>query len=79
MSDYKGTTRLSPVLPDTLELVDDLSFDADWLREALFDRTIKACIPPRRGKTKKLPLTDKFTGTALRLRGLFTKRKEWGE
>lgn len=77
MSDYKGAALLLPVLPDVQELIADKGYDADWFRQALVDRNIKPCIPPRAGRTA----TIFFDKTTYKLRhkieNLFAKLKDW--
>lgn len=54
MSDYKGIPLLSPVMHDTQKRTADSKYIADQLRQAFFDRTINACIPPRRDRTTEI-------------------------
>lgn len=48
MSDHKGAALLLPCLPRAKVLLDDKGYDSNWLRAALADRGIQACIPPLR-------------------------------
>lgn len=45
VSDYTGAAALLSTLPPAKALLADKGYDADWLREALADRNIEACIP----------------------------------
>jgi transposase len=54
MSDYKGAALIIDALPPARELLGDKGYDADWLRQALAERGIKACIPSR--SNRKTPI-----------------------
>ena len=47
MSDYKGAALMLDALPQVKTMLGDKGYDADWLREALAERGITACIPSR--------------------------------
>ena len=47
VSDYTGAAALLASLPPTNVLLADKGYDADWLRGALADRKIEACIPAK--------------------------------
>ncbi|KMK65257.1 transposase family protein [Puniceibacterium sp. IMCC21224] len=47
-SDYIGARALLSSLPDVDWLLGDRGYDADWFREALKDKGIRACIPGRK-------------------------------
>ena len=48
MSDHIGARALLSTLPKVKWLLDDRGHDADWLRKALQDKGIRACIPGRK-------------------------------
>jgi transposase len=48
VSDYVGARTLLSGLPNVKWLFGDRGYDADWLREALQDKGIRACIPGRK-------------------------------
>lgn len=54
VSDYIGARALLSGLPKVKWLLGDRGYDADWLREALQDKGIRACIPGR--KKRKTPV-----------------------
>ena len=60
VSDYIGARALVSSLPKVDWLLGDRSYDADWFREALKDKGIRACLPGRkqRKKTVKYPSRD---------------------
>ena len=47
MSDHMGAFLLLASLPKVRELLGDKGYDSDWFREALAERGITPCIPPR--------------------------------
>ena len=48
VSDYIGARALLGSLPDVEWLLGDRGHDADWFRDALKDKGIRACIPGRK-------------------------------
>ncbi len=48
VSDYIGARALLSGLSDVEWLLGDRGYDADWFREALNDKGIRACIPGRK-------------------------------
>lgn len=54
VSDYIGARALLSSLPKVEWLLGDRGYDADWFREALQDKGIRACIPGR--KQRKTPV-----------------------
>jgi len=54
VSYYIGARALLSGLPSVKSLLGDRGFDADWFREALQDKGIRACIPGR--KQRKTPV-----------------------
>ena len=47
MSDYKGARLIVDALPPAKHLLADRGYDADWFRDALKDKGIEPCIPPK--------------------------------
>jgi transposase len=60
VSDYIGARALLSSLPKVDWLLGDRGYDADWFREALKDKGIRACIPGRKQRKKavKYPSRD---------------------
>ncbi len=52
VSDYVGARALCASLPAVDWLIADRGYDADWFREALKDKGIRACIPGRKTRGK---------------------------
>ncbi|UXN06678.1 IS5 family transposase [Bartonella sp. HY761] len=77
MSDYKGAALLLAHLPDAKELIADRGYDADWFRQALLDKKIKACIPPRKGRTTEIVYDRQTYRLRHIIENLFAKLKDW--
>jgi transposase len=77
MSDHKGPALIYPMLPDAETLIADKGYDSDAFREALAERGITPCIPPR--AKRRLPAT--YCETLYRQRhkveNMFAKLKDW--
>ena len=54
VSDHIGARAILSGPPNVKWLFGDRGYDADWFREALQDKGIRACIPGR--KTRKTPI-----------------------
>jgi transposase len=52
VSVYTGAAALPSGLPDAEWLLADRGYDADWFREAWFDRGTMPCIPGRKLRNK---------------------------
>lgn len=77
MSDYKGASQLLETLPQAKELLADRGYDADWFRNALLEKGISSCIPPR--KTRKAPIVyDKeLYKQRHKIENMFGRIKDW--
>ncbi len=77
VSDYIGARALMSSLPDVDWLLGDRGYDADWFREALQDKGIRACIPGR--KQRKIPV--KYDKRRYKRRNrieiMFGRLKDW--
>ena len=60
-------------LPDVDWLLGDRGYDADWFREALQDKGIRACIPGR----KQRKTTVKYDKRRNRIEIMFGRLKDW--
>ncbi len=77
MSDYKGAALLLPVLLEAQELIADKGIDTVWLRQALFDKKIKPCIPPRKGRTANIFFYKPTYKLRHKIENLFAKLQTW--
>ena len=60
MSDYKGARLIVDALPRARWLVADRGYDADWRRDALQEKGIEACIPPKKNRKIKIKFNGKL-------------------
>ena len=59
VSDYIGARALVGSLPKVDWLLGDRGYDADWFREALKDKGIRACIPGRKQRKKPVKYSSR--------------------
>ena len=77
VSDYKGAAALLDSLPKADWLLADRGYDADWLRKALQDRGIKACIPDRKSRKKTVNYDKRRYKRRNRIEIMFGRLKDW--
>ena len=77
ISDYKGTSIIADVLPPAKWLLADRGYDADWFREALKNKGIKACIPPKKNRKSKIKFNGKLYKQRHKVENMFGKLKDW--
>ena len=77
MSDYKGAALIVDALPGARVLLGDKGYDADWFRQALIERGITPCIPPKSNR-KSPPAFDKtLYRRRHKIENMFGKLKDW--
>lgn len=77
VSDYKGAALLLPVLPDAKELLADRGYDADWFRQALGERGITPCIPPKKNRKIQIDYDKTLYKQRHKVENMFGKLKDW--
>ena len=77
MSDYKGAALLLDSLPKAKELLADRGYDADWFREALMQKGIAPCIPPRKNRTSPIDYDKTLYKQRHKVENMFAKLKDW--
>jgi transposase len=77
VSDYIGARALLSSLPDVDWLLGDRGYDADWFREALKDKGIRACIPGRKQRNKPVKYDKRRYKRRNRIERMFGKLKDW--
>ena len=60
VSDYIGARALLSGLPNVKWLLGDRGYDADWFREALQDKGIRACIPGRKKRKTAINVNERL-------------------
>lgn len=73
VSHWIGAWALCDSLPDGDRLLGDRGYDADWFREALKGKWIRACIP---GRTQR-KTTVKYDKRCDRIEIMFGRLKDW--
>ena len=76
-SDYTGAAALLDSLPQADWFLADRGYDADWLRKALQDRGIKACIPGRTSRKKTVKYDKRRYRRRNRIEIMFGRLKDW--
>ena len=77
VSDYVGARALLGSLPDVDWLLGDRGYDADWFREALQDKGIRACIPGRKQRKTPVKYDKRRYKRRNRFEIMFGRLKDW--
>ena len=77
VSDYIGARALLSNLPKVDWLLGDRGYDADWFREALKDKGIRACIPGRKQRNIPVKYDKRRYKRRNRIEIMFGRLKDW--
>lgn len=77
VSDYVGARALCASIPDVDWMLGDRGYDADWFREALKDRGIRACIPGRKQRKAPVKYDKRRYKRRNRIEIMFGRLKDW--
>lgn len=77
VSDYKGAAELLDDLPEAKELLADRGYDANWFRQALQERGITACIPPKRNRKEQIDYDKNLYKQRHKIENMFGRIKDW--
>ncbi len=77
VSDYIGARALLSGLPDVDWPLGDRGYDADWFREALKDKGIRACIPGRKQRKKPVKYDKRRYKRCNRIEIMVGRLKDW--
>jgi transposase len=77
MSDHKGAFLLLSSLPNARELLGDKGYDSDWFRQALIDRGITPCIPPRVNRKVQYTYDKEVYKQRHKIENMFGRLKDW--
>ena len=77
VSDYRGVATVLPALPEADVLIADRGYDADWFREALQDKGIRACIPGRKQRKTPVKYDKRRYKRRNRIEIMFGRLKDW--
>ena len=77
MSDYKGARLIVDALPLAKHLLADRGYDADWFRDALKDKGIEPCIPPKKNRKIQIEYDKTLYRQRHKVENMFGKLKDW--
>lgn len=77
VSDYTGAAAMLSSLPAAEWLLADRGYDADWFRDALKDKGIRACIPGRKLRGKVIRYDKRRYKRRNRIEIMFGRLKDW--
>ena len=77
VSDYIGAAALLGSLPKVDWLLGDRGYDADWFRNALKDKGIRACIPGRKQRKTTVKYDRRRYKRRNRIEIMFGRLKDW--
>jgi len=77
MSDHKGAFLLMASLPGAKELLGDKGYDSYCFREALAERGITPCIPPRSNRKVQHAYDKTLYRQRHKIENVFASLKDW--
>ena len=77
MSHARGALVLLAELPRAKRLLGNKGHDADWLRDELKARGVRACIPARSGRIRTDSDNRKLYKKRCRIENAFARLKDW--
>jgi transposase len=77
VSEYIGARALLSSLPEVDWLLGDRGSDADWFREALKGKGIRACIPGRKQRKTPVKYDKRCYKRRNRIEIMFGRLKDW--
>ncbi len=76
-SDYKGAALLTDGLPAARSLIADRGYDANWFRDALAERGITPCIPPKSNRKSNIAHDRMLYRQRHQIGKMFGRIKDW--
>jgi len=77
MSDYKGAALMIEAFPKARTLLGDKGYDADWFRQALTERGIAPCIPPKANRKVQIDYDKALYRQRHKIENMFGRLKDW--
>ena len=77
MSDARDALVLLADLPAAKRILGDRRYDADWLRDELKARSLRICIPARRGRRRPASHNRRLCKKRCRIENAFARLKNW--
>ena len=76
-SDYKGARHMLCALPSARYMLADRGYDADWFRQALRDKGIAPCIPPKKNRKHQILFDKTLYKQRHKIEIMFGRLKDW--
>ena len=77
LSDYKGAALMIGAFPKAKTLLGDKGYDADWFRQALKERRISPCIPPKANRKVQIDYDKTLYRQRHKIENMFGRLKDW--
>jgi transposase len=77
MSDYQGAALMIDAFPKAKALLGDKGYDADWFRQALSERGITPCIPPKANRKVQIDYDQALYRQRHKIENMFGRLKDW--
>jgi len=77
MSDHLGAKQILDLLPPAKVLLGDRGYDSDSFRDALKDRGIEPCIPPRKNRKIQHYYDRNLYKQRHKVENMFGRLKDW--
>ena len=77
MSDYKGARCLLKALPNAAYMLADRGYDANWFRDALKDKGMEPCIPPKKNRKVNITYDAALYKQRHKVENMFGRLKDW--
>ncbi len=77
MSDYKGAALMLDALPKAKAMLGDRGYDASWFRQALSERGIAPCIPPKANRKVQIDYDKTLYRQRHKIENMFGRLKDW--
>ena len=77
VSDYTRARAMMSSLPAADWLIGDRGYDADWFRDALQNKGIRACIPGRKSRETPVRYDKRRYKRRNRIEIMFGRLKDW--
>jgi transposase len=68
---------LLPVLPNAKALLADRGYDADWFRQALIQKGIAPCMPPKKNRKIQIEYDRELYKQRHKVENRFGRLKDW--
>jgi IS5 family transposase len=77
MNDTQGALVLLDELPPAKRILGDKGYDADWLRDELKRRGLRACTPARGRRKRPASHNRRLYKKRCRIKNAFARLKDW--